>query len=87
MEVTVQTLWTTVFAVFILVAVTAGGYAVHRLCLWLEGRGWLYYIHRKPSGSPASAFVALQKVLEPPSQHVQQVKAQEQRGDHPAGNK
>jgi hypothetical protein len=49
-------------------------YGLHRLCLWLEDRGWLYYKHKKPSSSPASCFVALQQVLEPPIHHVLQVK-------------
>ena len=25
-------------------------YALHRLELWLEGRGWLYYIHTRRRG-------------------------------------
>jgi hypothetical protein len=49
-------------------------YGFHRLCLWLEKRGWLYYKHKKPTSSPASSFVALQQFLEPPTQHVHQVK-------------
>jgi hypothetical protein len=56
----------------------AGGaaavYALHRFCLWLEKRGWLYYKHKKPSSSAASSFVALQQVLEPPTRHVLHVK-------------
>jgi hypothetical protein len=43
---------------------------LHRLCQYLEARGWLYYQHKKPSSSPASCFVALQKALEPKSRHV-----------------
>jgi hypothetical protein len=49
-------------------------YGFHRLCLWLEKRGWLYYKHKKPTSSPASSFVALQQFLEPPTQHVLHVK-------------
>jgi len=49
-------------------------YGFHRLCLWLEKRGWLYYKHKNPTSSPASCFVALQQFLEPPTQHVHQVK-------------
>jgi len=64
--------------VLLLSLIIVGGpcvlYGLHRLCLWLEGRGWLYYKHKKPSSSPASCFVALQQVLEPPTQHVLQVK-------------
>jgi hypothetical protein len=49
-------------------------YGFHRLCLWLERRGWLYCKHKKPTTSPASSFVALQQVLEPPVQHFLHVK-------------
>ncbi len=45
-------------------------YGLHRLALWLEQRGHLYYLHKKPSGSAAGSFVALQKIIEPQSQHV-----------------
>src|SRR5437867_1480853 len=56
-------------------------YGLHRLCLWLEERGLLYYKHKKPSSSAASCFVALQQFLEPPSQHVLHVKEEKR---HPA---
>jgi hypothetical protein len=49
-------------------------YGFHRLCLGLEKHGWLYYKHKKPTSSPVSSFVALQQILEPPIQHVHQVK-------------
>ena len=51
-------------------------YGLHRLCLRLEERGWLYYKHKKPSSSAISSFVALQNMLEPPTQHVLQAKEQ-----------
>ena len=57
----------------------AGLYGVHRLALWLEERGHLYYLHRKPSGSAAGAFVALQRAIEPQSQHVEHVRHVEHR--------
>jgi hypothetical protein len=57
----------------------AGPYGLHRLALWLEERGHLYYLHKKPSGSSAGAFVALQRAIEPQSQHVQHVRHVEHR--------
>jgi hypothetical protein len=56
-------------------------YGFHRSCLSLEKHGWLYYKHKKPTSSPASSFVALQQILEPPVQHVLHVK----RGETPPG--
>jgi hypothetical protein len=50
-------------------------YMLHRLGLWMEQRGWLYYWHKKP-GAGARGFVALQEFLEPPVQHVYHIKEQ-----------
>jgi hypothetical protein len=62
-------------------------YRLHRLCLWLEKRGWLYYWHKKPAGGGGSGFVALQEFLEPPTQHIHQVKEEKHRtkGEKEAG--
>jgi hypothetical protein len=59
-------------------------YGLHRLGLWLEARGCLYYIHKKPRGGVAGGFVALQEVLEPGSRHVVQIK-EEKRGESEEG--
>jgi hypothetical protein len=48
-------------------------YGLHRLALWMEERGYIYYLHKKPRSSPAGCFVAFQKVVEPRVQHVVQV--------------
>jgi hypothetical protein len=58
-------------------------YGLHRLCLWLERHGWLYYKHKNPSSSAASCFVALQQVLEPPVKHVFEMK--QERRTHAEG--
>jgi hypothetical protein len=58
----------------------AGFYALHRLCLWLEARGWLYYKHKKRSTSPMSCMVALQQALEPRAEHVRQIAEHRQAG-------
>jgi hypothetical protein len=54
-------------------------YGLHRLALWLEKRGFLFYKNRKPSSSAVSCFVALQQALEPPIQHVLHVKEEKRR--------
>jgi hypothetical protein len=54
-------------------------YGLHRLCLWLEDRGLLYYKHKKPSSSAAGCLVGLQKALEPQAQHVLQIKEEDNR--------
>jgi hypothetical protein len=45
-------------------------YGLHRLALWMESRGWIYYLNKKPRGSAMGSFVALQKVIEPRAEHV-----------------
>jgi len=70
----------------IVIGAAAGGaaalYGLHRLCLWLEERGWLYYWHKKPGSSPASCLVAVQQALEPQTKHVLHLREQKrQRSD------
>jgi hypothetical protein len=61
-------------------------YGLHRLGLWLEDRGYIYYLYKKPKGSSASCFVALQKAIEPQVQHVLHVERKEGlRAETPGG--
>jgi hypothetical protein len=47
------------------------GYAIHRLLLWAEGRGWVYYKNTKPPrGSGALAMQELAQIYEPQAEHV-----------------
>jgi hypothetical protein len=62
-----------------IIGIPATLYSLHRLALWLEERGHLYYLHKKSSGSAAGAFVAMQRAIEPQSQHVEHVRHVEQR--------
>jgi hypothetical protein len=48
--------------------------SLHCLCLWLEDRGWLYYLHKKPSSSTMSSWVVMQQFIEPGVKHVVEVK-------------
>jgi hypothetical protein len=45
-------------------------YALHRFALYLEDRGHLYYLNKKPRGGGAGCFIALQQAIEPQIQHV-----------------
>ena len=65
--------------------VLLGLYALHRLALWLESRGQLFYLHRKPSGghNPLRAF---QDIVEPNVKHVYQMKEQKKREEHEPGS-
>lgn len=59
-------------------AVLAGLYALHRLALWMEARGWIYYVKRKPSGTAiGSAVLEVQKIVQPEKRHVLEAIRQE----------
>ncbi len=79
-------IWTSL----IWICLGAGGllalYGLHRLGLWMEDRGYIYYVRKKPTGSAAGSFVALQKIIEPQAQHVIQVaRVNHLRGDEVPG--
>jgi len=71
--------WLTLGWTLACVAALVALYGLHRLALWLEARGHLYYLHKKPSGSAAGSFVALQRAIEPQMQHVVEVRHVEHR--------
>jgi hypothetical protein len=53
----------------------AGLYGLHRLALWLESRGWLYYMHKKASpDSLGNAMLSLQQIVQPGAKHVLEVR-------------
>jgi hypothetical protein len=56
-------------------------YALHRLFLWMEGRGWLYYRKKRGSGGGASGVLTtMQQFVEPQVQHV--IQMQEESKEH-----
>ena len=59
-------------------AILAGLYGLHRLALWLEKKGWLYYLHKKPSlDSLGIAALELQRMAEPGKRYVLEARQQE----------
>lgn len=40
-------------------------YGLHRLVLWMEDRGYIYYLHKKPRSSPLGSLIAFQRAIEP----------------------
>ena len=47
-------------------------YGLHRLGLWLEDRGYIYYLHKKPKSSPLGSLIAFQRAIEPGTQYIVQ---------------
>jgi len=53
-------------------------YALHRVALWAEGRGWVYYLNRKPSSSTlGNAFLEIQSMIEPEKRPFVEVRKEE----------
>jgi hypothetical protein len=47
-------------------------YGLHRLALWMEDRGHLYYLNKKPKSSPLGSLIAFQRAIEPRAHYVVQ---------------
>jgi hypothetical protein len=62
--------WNPLFWTACVVGGAALLFAFHRLALWLEAHGHLYYLNKKPKSSAIGSFVALQRAIEPQVQHV-----------------
>jgi ligand-binding sensor domain-containing protein len=57
--------------VMLLVGVVLAIWLVHRLALWLETRGWLYYRRTRPSSSAlGTAFLEAQQLVDPGKRFV-----------------
>jgi hypothetical protein len=73
--------WTAILSTILVICGPLVLYGFHRLGLWMEEQGYIYYLHKKPKGSAAGSFVALQKMIEPRAEYVIQVT----RADHKLG--
>lgn len=66
-------------------------YGLHRLLVWAERRGYVYYRARRgTSGALSSAVLEVQALLEPQKRHVLEQKTRDQvesedQGDPPQG--
>ncbi len=64
-------------------------YGLHRLALWAEDRGWIYYLRRKTSGSSlGNAFLEVQSMIEPEKRQLVEARKAEnveedEQGDPP----
>jgi hypothetical protein len=72
--------WSVAIAVLAVPVGAAALYGLHRLALWLEARGHLYYKHKRPDGG-GGGFRAFQEFVDPPARNVWQVKEERRRQD------
>lgn len=53
------------------VALVVGLFGLHRLALWMESRGWIFYVKtRASSGALGSAFLEIQSIAQPERKYV-----------------
>jgi len=58
-----------------IVAIALGLFALHRLALWMESRGWIYYVKTRASGGAlASAILELQQIAQPGTRYILEMK-------------
>ncbi len=70
-----------------LVAGAAVLFGLHHLALWMERRGWLYYLHSKPSRSSlGNAFLEVQSLLDPSAEALVELRHKEQLEDEASGD-
>ena len=70
----------------LIAAIAAAIYGLHRLALWMEARGWIYYKHKHgSSGSLGAAFLEVQALLEPSKKHVLEISQRDESEDDDAG--
>lgn len=61
-----------------LVILSVGLYLLHRLALWAEARGYIYYVNKEPSRSSlGNAFLEAQALIEPDKRALVQVSCEE----------
>lgn len=63
------------------IALVAGLYGLHRLALWMESRGWIYYKKKHASaGTLGAAFLEIQAIAQPEKKYVLEMR-QDQRAE------
>jgi hypothetical protein len=75
--------------VWMLLGATAlcGLYGLHRCALWMEGRGWIYYLKASDRrGGPGTAFLETQAIPEPTKRHRAESKRSEVAADDDSGD-
>lgn len=67
-------------------AALLGAYALHRLALWAEGRGFIYYRRGHGGAGLPRAVLEVQSLFEPQRRHVLEQKAREPAEEDASGD-
>ncbi len=71
-----------------LAGIALGLYALHRLALWMESRGWIYYRkHKRGTAAMGSVMLEIQSFYRPSVEHVIEQKQEERREEDDSGDK
>jgi hypothetical protein len=55
----------------VMLGVVLGLYGLHRLLLWMETKGWIYYMRKRASTNTlGNAVLGLQQLIQPGAEHV-----------------
>lgn len=58
-----------------IVAIALGLFGLHRLLLWMESRGWIFYMKTRASGGAlGSAFLEIQQIAQPEKKYVLEIR-------------
>jgi hypothetical protein len=58
-----------------IVAIALGLFGLHRLALWMESRGWSFYLKTRASGGAlGSAFLEIQQIAQPEKKYILEMK-------------
>jgi hypothetical protein len=69
------------------IAGVAALYTLHRLGLWMEDRGWIYYRKKHgSSGTLGSALLEIEELLEPTKRHVIEARHRDDFEEHESGD-
>jgi hypothetical protein len=61
-------------------------YLLHRLALWAEDRGWIYYQRRRPSRTAlGNAFLEAQAIVEPGKRLLLEARQEQGGGEDESG--
>ena len=56
-------------------------FVLHRLALWMESKGWIYYKHKSPGAGAGNALQELNAFMRPSVRHTQEITKKKQDRD------
>ena len=71
---------------WIVPCIIVAAYGLHRLALWMETKGWIFYKHRKASPNAlGNAVLGVQQILQPGAEQVLEMRQSQRVEQNDAG--